>query len=92
MLGFLRHIVFRALGRLPLFRRREAEIPGEFWEAGFSRPARTRFDIKSENTYDAYLRGGSLGIGLKKSRCLAWVGGNFPYRDMALKARLRLNP
>jgi tetratricopeptide (TPR) repeat protein len=94
MLGFLRHIFFRALDRFPFFHRRgrEDKGAGEFWEAGFSRPGRTRFDIKSENTYDAYLRESSLGIGLKKARCLAWVEGTVPYRDMVLKARLRLDP
>ncbi|MDR2747433.1 MAG: tetratricopeptide repeat protein [Treponema sp.] len=93
MLGFLRRIFFLVFDRIPLFRRRggEAEIPEEFWEAGFSKPNRTRFDIKSENTYDAYLQNGGLGIGLKKTRRLAWVEGTFPYRDMVLKARLRLD-
>jgi tetratricopeptide (TPR) repeat protein len=93
MLGFLRHVFFRALNRVPLFRRREGgtEIPEEFWEANFSKPNRTRFDIKSENACDAYLRDGSLGIGLKKTRCLAWVEGTFPCRDMVLTARLRLD-
>jgi tetratricopeptide (TPR) repeat protein len=91
MLGFLRHIFFRILNRAPLFSRRETEIPEEFWEANFSKPNRTRFDIKSENAYDAYLRDKSLGIGLKKTRCLAWVEGTFRYRDMVLTARLRLD-
>ncbi|MDR0642507.1 MAG: tetratricopeptide repeat protein [Treponema sp.] len=93
MSGFLRYIFFRVLYRFPLFRRRGrgTEIPEEFWEANFSKPNRTRFDIKSENTYDAYLRDRSLGIGLKKTRCLAWVEGNFRYRDMVLNARLRLD-
>jgi tetratricopeptide (TPR) repeat protein len=93
MLDFLRHSFFRILGRIPLFRRRRggAEIPEELWEAGFSRPGRTRFDIKSENTYDAYPRGGSLFIGLKKTRCLAWAEGTARCRDMVLKARLRLD-
>jgi hypothetical protein len=93
MTGFLRHIFFRVLDHLPFFRRRgeESGIPEELWEAGFSKPSRTHFDIKSENTYDAYLRGGCLGLGLKKTKCLAWVEGTRPYRDMILKARLRLD-
>jgi tetratricopeptide (TPR) repeat protein len=91
MTGFLRHIFFRVLDRIPLFRREGNTVPEELWEAGFSKPNRTRFDIKSENTYDAYLRGGGLGIGLKKTKCLAWVEGTRPYRNMVLRARLRLD-
>ncbi|MDR0399451.1 MAG: tetratricopeptide repeat protein [Treponema sp.] len=93
MIGFLRYAFFRILDRIPFFRRREMgdEGPEEFWEADFSRPGRIRFDIKSENTYDAYIRGGSLGMGLKKNKCLAWVEGTRPYRDMILRARLRLD-
>jgi tetratricopeptide (TPR) repeat protein len=93
MLRFLRQVFFRVLNRVPLFRRRErgAEIPEELWTANFTKPGRTRFDIKSENTYDAYLRNGGLGIGLKKPRCLAWVEGTSRCRDMVLRARLHLD-
>ncbi|MDR0730212.1 MAG: tetratricopeptide repeat protein [Treponema sp.] len=75
------------------------EIREEFWETDFSNPGKTRFDIKSENSYDAYLlkggggktRNSALVLGLKKSACLAWAEGSERYGDMALKARLRLD-
>ncbi|MDR2376691.1 MAG: tetratricopeptide repeat protein [Treponema sp.] len=76
------------------------EIREEFWETDFSKPGKTRFDIKSENAYDAYLlkgaggktRNSALALGLKKSACLAWVeGSGYHCGDMVLKARLRLD-
>ncbi|MDR1024395.1 MAG: tetratricopeptide repeat protein [Treponema sp.] len=111
MTGFLKRMLFRFFHR---FLRNRGQGAGdeieEFWEADFSKPGKTHFDIKSESACDAYLRKGaagpnsgqgsarrsvpnsSLGIGLKKSACLAWVEGTHPYRDMVLKARLRMDP
>ncbi|MDR2135546.1 MAG: hypothetical protein LBO76_02920 [Treponema sp.] len=75
------------------------EIREEFWEADFSKPGKTRFEIKPEDACDAYLTKGagggktrSLGLGLKKSACLAWAEAPaYRYGDMVLKARLRLD-
>jgi tetratricopeptide (TPR) repeat protein len=90
--------MFGFLKKLFRFRRktREASDPDalvfEQWEADFSRPARVRFDIKSENSYDANLRGGALVIALKKANCLAWVEDPlFRYGDLLIKGRIRLD-
>ncbi|MDR1444334.1 MAG: tetratricopeptide repeat protein [Treponema sp.] len=99
MLGFLKRILPRFFHRILRSRRHPAndKIREEFWEADFSKPGKIPFDIKSESAYDAYLRGAGgprrfvLGLGLKKSACLAWVEGTRPCRDMVLKARLRLD-
>ncbi|MDR1970379.1 MAG: tetratricopeptide repeat protein [Treponema sp.] len=94
MTGFLRHIFFRLLDCVPFLRRETAETSEAFWEADFSGPDKAYFDIKSENAYDAYLQKGegrsALGIGLKKTNCLAWVEGLHHYRDLLITARLRL--
>jgi tetratricopeptide (TPR) repeat protein len=97
MIGFLKRILFRFFYWILRGRGRNTgnEMQEEFWEADFSRPGKTRFDIKSENTYDAYLwkgaAGQALALGLKKSACLAWVeSSTHRYADMVLKARLRL--
>jgi tetratricopeptide (TPR) repeat protein len=53
---------------------------------------RVRFDIKSENSHDAWLERGSLALGLKKTNCIAWVDGpEYRYRDQVIEARLRLD-
>ncbi|MDR0669178.1 MAG: tetratricopeptide repeat protein [Treponema sp.] len=98
----MKHILSRFFYRISRSRARNAgdEAREEFWEADFSKPGKSRFDIKSENAYDAYLVKGAggkagkaaLALGLKKSACLAWVEGSaYRYGDMALKARLRLD-
>jgi tetratricopeptide (TPR) repeat protein len=83
-----------------LFSRRKAprEAPDpdalvfEKWEADFSDPRRVRFDIKSENSYDAYLRKGALVMGLKKTNCLAWVEDPlFRYEDVLIRGKTRLD-
>jgi tetratricopeptide (TPR) repeat protein len=88
MLGFLKKIsplrAFRIL--------RKDRQDGELWTAGFGGKGPVRFDIKSESAHDAYIRGGALALGLKKSHCLAWVEApGFVYGDMALEARFRLD-
>ncbi|MDR0622862.1 MAG: tetratricopeptide repeat protein [Treponema sp.] len=68
------------------------EIIEELWNADFSKPDRTRFDIKSETSYDAYLHCRTLALGLKKTGCLAWVEApEYRYRDVVIKARFRLD-
>jgi tetratricopeptide (TPR) repeat protein len=68
------------------------EITEELWNADFSKPNRTRFDIKSEISYDAYLHRHSLALELKKSNCLAWVEApEKRYRDQVIRARIRLD-
>jgi tetratricopeptide (TPR) repeat protein len=90
MFNFRRLLFFL---RNKLRRESGSGIAGEIWEADFSNPAVSRFDIKSESAYDAYLRGGSLVLGLKKPGCIAWVGApGFLCRDQIIEARLRIDP
>ncbi|MDR3147657.1 MAG: tetratricopeptide repeat protein, partial [Treponema sp.] len=100
MIGFLMRVLSRFFRRISQGRRwntDDDEIREEFWEADFSKPGKTRFDIKSESACDAYpvkTQGASraLGLGLKKTACLAWVEAPaYRYGDMVLKARLRLD-
>ncbi|MDR2257836.1 MAG: tetratricopeptide repeat protein [Treponema sp.] len=68
------------------------EIVEELWNADFSKPNRTHFDIKSETSYDAYLYRRTLGLGLKKAGCLAWVEApEYRYGDQEINARFRLD-
>jgi len=53
--------------------REPAKLMKERWIADFSKPERSCFDIKSENSYNAYLDKGSLFLGLKKKNCMAWL-------------------
>ncbi|MDR2371225.1 MAG: tetratricopeptide repeat protein [Treponema sp.] len=65
----------------------------EKWEADFSKPAKSRFDIKSENSYDAYTQKHSLVLALKKSGCIAWINApEYTCRDQIIEAKLRLRP
>jgi tetratricopeptide (TPR) repeat protein len=53
---------------------------------------RIRFDIKSENSCDAYVERRALVLGLKKTNCIAWVDApEHRYRDQIVEARLRLD-
>ncbi|MDR1278035.1 MAG: tetratricopeptide repeat protein [Treponema sp.] len=91
MSGFLKRFFFA------LMKKKRPELPanetvGELWNADFSKPNRTRFAIKSETSYDAYLYRQSLALGLKKTNCLAWVDApEYRYRDQLIKARFRLD-
>jgi tetratricopeptide (TPR) repeat protein len=69
------------------------EIVEERWDADFSSPDQVRFDIKSESSYDAYIRSGALVLALKKAKCLAWIEDpQFRYGDLVIDARLSLDP
>jgi tetratricopeptide (TPR) repeat protein len=91
MFGFLKRIFFS------LRKKRAAESPAseiteELWNADFSKPNQTRFDIKSESAYDAYLHKRCLALGLKKAGCLAWTDSpDYLYQDQIIKARFRLD-
>jgi tetratricopeptide (TPR) repeat protein len=87
------------LKKLFSFRRFRQEKPDaddlveEQWEADFSKAHRLRFDIKSENSHNAYIQNKSLVLGLKKSNCIAWVTDPlYRYGDQALDARITLEP
>ncbi|MDR2020302.1 MAG: tetratricopeptide repeat protein [Treponema sp.] len=68
------------------------EIVEEKWDADFSKPARSRFDIRPESSYDAYIRSNSLVLGLKKEKCLAWIEDlQFRYGDQVIEARISLD-
>jgi len=97
-------IVFRKLVKLRniLTRQRpepdETEITEEKWTADFSKPKQTRFDIKSESSYDANLRknlfypGYSLALALKKTGCIAWTEApEERYRDLAISGSIRID-
>lgn len=65
--------------------------PEEKWEADFSKPAKSRFDIKSESSCDANLEKGSLSLSLRKTGCIAWVWTpGYSWGDQIIEARLRL--
>jgi tetratricopeptide (TPR) repeat protein len=90
MIGFLKAFLFRFLAK----RRRipQDEFPEEFQEIDFSKPNRCGFELGPGTVYDAWLRSRVMGIGLKRSPCLAWAGGERRYQDQVIKARLRLDP
>jgi tetratricopeptide (TPR) repeat protein len=74
------------------------EITEEKWIADFSKPKHTRFDIKSESSYDANLRknlfysGYSMALGLKKTGCIAWTEApERRYRDLAISGSIRID-
>ncbi|MDR1106632.1 MAG: tetratricopeptide repeat protein [Treponema sp.] len=65
--------------------------PEEKWEADFSKPAKSRFDIKSESSCDANLEKSSLSLSLRKTGCIAWVWTpGYAWGDQIIEARLRL--
>ncbi|GHT80083.1 hypothetical protein FACS1894130_10630 [Spirochaetia bacterium] len=68
----------------------------EHWTADFTKPSLARFDIKSENSYDANLLNAAayhaLSLSLKKPNCLVWVENPCRYSDMVLDAHIRLDP
>ena len=79
-------------------RPKPSKIIEEKWVANFSKEKHTRFDIKSESSFDANLRknvfysGHSLVLGLKKERCIAWVEASaFQYRDMVCSGTIRID-
>jgi len=97
-------IVFRKLVKLRNILRRqrpepdETEITEEKWTADFSKPKHTRFDIKSESSYDANLRknlfdpGYSMALALKKTGCIAWTEApEQRYRDLAISGSIRID-
>jgi tetratricopeptide (TPR) repeat protein len=82
-----------------IFRRRKPEpdeIPQEKWIADFSKAKSSRFDIKSESSYDAkFQKFGPkycLTLGLKKTGCIAWVEApNHRCGDCVITGRIRLD-
>ncbi|MDR1419168.1 MAG: hypothetical protein LBI86_02220 [Treponema sp.] len=63
----------------------------ELWEADFSKPAKSRFDIKSESSYDANPEKHSLALSLWKTGCIAWVWTpGYSWSDQTIEAKLRL--
>jgi hypothetical protein len=70
----------------------------EKWIADFSKPEKSCFDIKSENSYNAYLEKGSffkegaLFLGLKKKNCMAWLEtANRVYVNQIIEARFHFD-
>jgi tetratricopeptide (TPR) repeat protein len=67
-------------------------IATDKWEADFSKPESIRFDIKSETSYDAYLRSDCLVLGLRKAGQIVWVEDpQFRYEDQVIRGKLRLD-
>jgi tetratricopeptide (TPR) repeat protein len=91
MFGFLKKIF-----RFPRFRQEKPDtdtLIEEKWEADFSKTPRARFDIKSENSHNAYIQNKALVLGLKKTNCIAWVMDPlYRYGDQVLDARISLDP
>jgi tetratricopeptide (TPR) repeat protein len=91
--------IFRFFQKLLHIRKTRREKPDpnalvyERWNADFTKPARARFDIKSDFSYDAYVRNGSLALALKKPNCLAWVEDfQYRYADQIIEGNIRLDP
>ncbi|GHV86903.1 hypothetical protein AGMMS50255_1990 [Spirochaetia bacterium] len=96
MFGFIKKIIRR--------KPEPGAIIEEKWNADFSEPdshhqqdpvtihAGSRFDIKSESSYDAYLQKGSLALALKKPRCIAWIDApEYRYQDQVIDVRIALD-
>ena len=73
-------------------------ITEEKWIADFSKDKHTRFDIKSESSFDVSLRrntfspGHSLVLGLKKTSCIAWTEApDHRYRDLVISGSIRID-
>ncbi|MDR2760193.1 MAG: tetratricopeptide repeat protein [Spirochaetaceae bacterium] len=91
MLGFLKKIF--SFHRLRQERPDADTLIEERWDADFSKPLQARFDIKSENSHDAYIQNKSLVLGLKKNNCIAWIMDPlYRYGDLVLDARITLEP
>jgi tetratricopeptide (TPR) repeat protein len=78
--------------------REPVEWMKEKWPADFSKPEKSCFIIKSENSYDANLEEGSsskeaaLFLGLKKKNCMAWLETvRRVYVDQAIEAHFRFD-
>jgi len=72
--------------------RQPVERMKEKWIADFSKPAKSCFDIKSENAFNAYLEKGALILGLKKKNCMARVEtARRVYVDHLIDARFRFD-
>ena len=97
MLGIFRKLLFVR----NLFNRQEIdpdEIIEEKWIADFSKGKNTRFDIKSETSYDANIKenslipGHSLVLSLKKAGCIAWTEAPLRrYRDLVISGAIRID-
>ncbi|MCL2007423.1 MAG: tetratricopeptide repeat protein [Treponema sp.] len=98
MLGIFRKLLFIQ----NLFRRQKPldpeEIIEEKWTANFSKEKHTRFNIKSDASYDSSIKenlfypGHSLVISLKKTGCIAWVEApERRYRDLIISGALRID-
>jgi len=82
---------------------RPADKMKEKWTANFSKPEKSCFNIKSEIPFNAYLEKsrrlkkgeisgkGSLFIGLKKNKCMAWLETLCRvYVDQVIDTRIRI--
>jgi tetratricopeptide (TPR) repeat protein len=92
------YVLINKLRRRLSRHRPPVERMKEKWVADFSKPERSCFDIKSENSYNAYLeksppvKEGALFIGLKKKNCMAWLEtANRVYVNQIIEAHLRLD-
>ncbi|GBU28297.1 hypothetical protein R84B8_01855 [Treponema sp. R8-4-B8] len=58
----------------------------------FAKTKKPPFDIKSESSYNSYLSNGSLTLGLKKVKCIAWVDmPGYEFQDHIIEAKIRLD-
>jgi tetratricopeptide (TPR) repeat protein len=90
------------------FRRQHqpVELMKEKWIADFSSPFKSCFDIKPENSYNAYLdkgpsskegarskeKTGSLFLGMKKKNCMAWLEtADRVYENQVINASFRFH-
>jgi tetratricopeptide (TPR) repeat protein len=91
--------MFRFLGRLFSLKRfnifkkpRRGGLVEEQWTADFGGLRKTRFDIKAESAFDAYLLKRALVLSLKRTGCFAWLGApGYSYGDAIIDARIILD-
>ncbi|MDR1251958.1 MAG: tetratricopeptide repeat protein [Treponema sp.] len=91
MFPFLRRSLYVLSNKI--FRRHHPDKTSEEkWITDFSKSEKIPFDIKPENSFDAYRENGSLCLGLKKTNTIAWVDAPEPrFRNQIIEARLRLD-
>jgi tetratricopeptide (TPR) repeat protein len=76
-----------------IFRRKNPEFfTEEKLIIDFSKTKKSPFDIKSENSYNAYLSKNSLTLELKKPNCIAWTTmPDREYGDHIIEAKIRID-
>ncbi len=83
---------------LPFFKKHQEEIidPDEIiaekWEADFTNPDQTRFELRDMPSHTGFIEDKSLVLALKRQNCLAWIENPlYRYGDFVIQAVLRID-